>query len=357
MSNGIVHWIRGALQGLILPLAGASLVLFAFAAYALISGAATVTIGLTVVGTALLLVSYFGPRLSGPQKISLTAIVLNVDKHRAAKPLEEQPMVAMTPGAETPSYDQAIADMLSNPDPVDYVRVDLGNGFQWLSSRLFLLAALVDRARGANSLIFLEQRNGASRRYVGITDIRSVRWAIAREEPQLEAAFTAALTRSTRPWWMPSPLDVGNIWQHPEPGDATKVLTQPEGLPHVTSLTGALDRADLVQTYYATLNMLRIEPVPAGDPPAGWVRLSRPGQGPIYWECATWVDGKRARSLLGAGLEERAIVESKSGAVNGSDVLLWNSIVVPVVDASRAFVKALDRAATARDLATRPQVG
>jgi hypothetical protein len=71
----------------------------------------------------------------------------------------------------------------------DYAIIDLGEGQNWLTTRLFLFAILMRRVRDLKTFVFLETRAGLKNRYLGLRSPDAVRWLIAREFPWMEVAF------------------------------------------------------------------------------------------------------------------------------------------------------------------------
>jgi hypothetical protein len=82
-------------------------------------------------------------------------------------------------------------DQLRDPAPADYAIVNVGTGDQWLTSRLYIMAVILARMKDLKAFVFLGQ-SSSSRRYLGWTHPNSVRWALARRYPWLEAAYAAA---------------------------------------------------------------------------------------------------------------------------------------------------------------------
>lgn len=80
-----------------------------------------------------------------------------------------------------------------NPNCVyDYAIIDLGEGQNWLSTRLFLLAVLFRRMQRLRTFVFVETRDEIPGRFVGIAAPDFVRWRLARAYPWLERAIANA---------------------------------------------------------------------------------------------------------------------------------------------------------------------
>jgi hypothetical protein len=81
-------------------------------------------------------------------------------------------------------------EQLSAATNAEYAVIDLGRGDQWLSSRLFAFAVLLERMTGVRCFVFTETKSDVVGRFVGIASPDEVRWALARCYPWLEVAFT-----------------------------------------------------------------------------------------------------------------------------------------------------------------------
>lgn len=62
----------------------------------------------------------------------------------------------------------------------DYAVIDLGKGQEWLTSRLYIFAIMLERMRGLRCFVFLETKDEIDQRFLGIASPREVRWALAR---------------------------------------------------------------------------------------------------------------------------------------------------------------------------------
>ena len=81
----------------------------------------------------------------------------------------------------------------------EIAEVDLGQGEDWLSSRLYIMAILFARYKGVQALVFLDTALGVTRRYVGWADADVFRWALARRYPWLECAYARAYSKIQNP--------------------------------------------------------------------------------------------------------------------------------------------------------------
>jgi hypothetical protein len=98
--------------------------------------------------------------------------------------------------SEVQSGSSSLMQQLLQPEDIDYVVIDLRDGHRWLASRLYLFAELLRRQRSLRCIVFVEHRDGVSRRLVGIADPLDVKWAMASRFPWLEFALNDSYTQS-----------------------------------------------------------------------------------------------------------------------------------------------------------------
>jgi hypothetical protein len=90
-----------------------------------------------------------------------------------------------------------IPDLLSPLHSGGYVIIDLGTGRNWLTSRLFLFAAMLSRAKRIRSFVFLETSGTYRDAYVGSMFPDRIRLIMANTCPWFERAYGNAYFRST----------------------------------------------------------------------------------------------------------------------------------------------------------------
>jgi hypothetical protein len=154
----------------------------------------------------------------------------------------------------------------------DYLVVNIGNNAdEWLTSRLFLLAAILERNPAVRCLVFLDGDN----HFVGAATARDVRRSIGSRFLEYERAFASAY---------------GNL-----PGDQTIFR---RGLNE--TLINHLSSSFLIH------NLVFRTQSPA--PPNGWVRLQHEGGSRPTWEFADWVTAASLKELLGLHLSTGIVV-------------------------------------------------
>ena len=111
----------------------------------------------------------------------------------------EDPVLSSTlrkPNAESSSYLssslQALLEQVGADTTYDFVEIDLGEGKEWVTSRLFIFAIILERLLNLQCFVFLETRNGAPTQFIGIASPDEVRWRLACKYPWLEEAFAKA---------------------------------------------------------------------------------------------------------------------------------------------------------------------
>lgn len=164
----------------------------------------------------------------------------------------------------------------------DYLLVDLGRGDEWITSRLYLVAALFPRMRGVRCIVFVAQDGERRGQFVGTAMAETVRWRLAQAYPWLEVALMEAMR--------------GAI-----PGSGA---THPVAAPVILSGTGAID--PMQATFMARTFILSLQqPVPPPTP-SEWVQVS---DAPLAWERATWLTTQTLQQLLGGDLNKASVSE------------------------------------------------
>lgn len=74
----------------------------------------------------------------------------------------------------------------------ELVEVNLGNGQNWLATRLYLLAALAEGFTDIKRIVILENREGKERCFLGFVPPQTIRRALARRYPIIERAYVQA---------------------------------------------------------------------------------------------------------------------------------------------------------------------
>nr|MBI1228966.1 hypothetical protein [Cytophagales bacterium] len=158
----------------------------------------------------------------------------------------------------------------------DYAIVDLGNGGEWLSSRLFIMAIIFDKMKSVNGIVFLESTSSTRKKLVGWAESKKVRWAFAQRFPWMETAYAEAYSNT-----IPNASVVsyqgklGFVWDNANPSPSI----------------------DLLQKF-----LLKIQ-APGGFPPPpeenDWVPLTSDA---TIQEHACWLNAELVEGILGDAL-------------------------------------------------------
>jgi hypothetical protein len=74
----------------------------------------------------------------------------------------------------------------------EYALVDVGDGKEWISSRLFIFSVILQRMKGLRCIVFVSTADKQYRTFIGCASPDNVRWRLAADQPWLEAAFAQA---------------------------------------------------------------------------------------------------------------------------------------------------------------------
>lgn len=197
----------------------------------------------------------------------------------------------LSPAGVFDSFADSLLRQLDDPNPLDYVVVDLGSGRSWLSSRLFLFAELLGRMRGIRAFVFVQTVGSHERCFVGIASPAEIRWLLAKEFPALEQALIVGYGQT-----IPSAVPI----------------TGPV-MPIITSRKGALERWRAGQVAQMFLQAIQ---VPDPQPNDEWVLLSPPPPQPAIYERAAWLAGSDIQRVLEPALSAAVIEERDSDDID-----------------------------------------
>ena len=146
----------------------------------------------------------------------------------------------------------------------EYALVDLGNGDEWISSRLFIFAVMLQRMKALRCIVFIQTSPTKQRKFLGCAAPENVRWRLAVDQPWLESAFATAYAQIMLPPGALSRGDaftdtkgalqppvaqlvvsnfVASLKQIPLPGKANEYISIGSGSEHATWMTASeLDR-------------------------------------------------------------------------------------------------------------------
>jgi len=170
-------------------------------------------------------------------------------------------------------------EQVRDTTPADYAIVDLGVGDEWITSRLFIAAALLERMRGLKAMVFVGERGATPWCFVTVANPSVVRWSLARRSPWFELAYAQAneeaLTSGTPP-----------LSSDPKSYLPTNAV--------IATDHGGLDGERAKTLTSAFLRRVQEWAAPGAPIPDGWVGLGD------YRERATWVTTQLLREMLPA---------------------------------------------------------
>ena len=196
----------------------------------------------------------------------------------------------------------------------DYITVDLEEGQAWLTSRLFILAALIPRVRTIKRIVFLR---GVARAYVGSAPPTVVAAVLAKRFPWLEEAYVRAHTFISDKAPIPPKL---------KPTEKEIKLN--------TTIIGRLDpnlASGVLSGYLSTIK--------GNGTGEDWVKFT------TYSEHAEWLTSETLSRHLGTDLETYSIRRDPAtdAVILGKTLLRHQAAYVAILDPVDRFVHLIDR--------------
>jgi hypothetical protein len=283
-------------------------------------------------------ITVLGSRIT---KVSLFKVELELVPAKAASavPLLDDIQSAAN-GAEISDSSRMMLDQLQSGAPADYAEIALGAGEEWITSRLYIAAVMMERMRGLKCFVFVEGATITERRFVAIATVSQLRWALARHSPWLEAAWLKV---------------VPSVFPQQPADPQTLSVHQPIFL----SNSGALDPSQarqVVSNFIASLQ----KPIPAAPYAApdqlpvaedGWVEVKKVNQ-----ERASFVTRRLLASLLSpdAFRAHASDLHDAPRAQRTRAILRCRAPFVALVDNQHEFevVRIVNRQALLEQLAT-----
>jgi hypothetical protein len=206
----------------------------------------------------------------------------------------------------------------------DYAVVNLGDGNEWLTSRLFIMAIVFARMKGIKAFVFLETAGNVRNRFVCWAQPEKIRWALARRFPWLEQAYAEAYSAilQGRAFVVTNEGRLGNQFSKDDP--------QPS--------------IELLQEYLQRVQM-------TGPPPPSdaqdWIAISDvPPIGPTQ-EHAQWINSRNLEEMLGEDAMSSSIssseLRSKTTLGQLKVILSVTARFVPVTGPDQRFEYLVDR--------------
>ena len=266
----------------------------------------TPALALVVIGGVLIALGVILPYLQGLQG-SVAGVTVQIALAQLPAPLSAEPLGELRGEVLPDSGSQAFVKMLRNPGKSAYSVVSLGDGRQWLTSRLLVLSIVLQELRDVHCLVITSWLgDDAEDRLIGTVSPDDLRRAFAWEYPWLEAA-------------------VADAWQQIGAG---AMPSKPNRLTPETA-----DRL----LHDVTVRLASAPPPSHGHPE--WVNVRG------RHEHARWVEPATLGTALGARLDHRRVTAASVGEVQPGTILAAGGTFVPLVDHENRFLALLDRTA------------
>jgi hypothetical protein len=176
-----------------------------------------------------------------------------------------------------------------------YSVIDLGEGSEWLTSRLFILSIILGRMRGLELLVFVETSGHIRRRFVGSCAASVVRWRLAQQFPRMEAAVVRAESQAGQNQVWPAPATV--IHQNFNVG----VVNDEGRLEEKQNPEPTAPAAKLLKAFLSLIQAS--PPLQLSD----WVELPSDPNTPKTAEHAQWITGLDAERILNGAIDPSAL--------------------------------------------------
>jgi len=90
------------------------------------------------------------------------------------------------------SAKRTLFSMFQQQAKFDFAAINLGRGDQWLSSRLYIFALMLQRMKSLRCIVFVATGPDTGSQFIGTTTPEKIRWSLARFQPWLETAYIQA---------------------------------------------------------------------------------------------------------------------------------------------------------------------
>jgi hypothetical protein len=216
------------------------------------------------------------------------------------------------------SAKRTLLRMLREPGLREYSVINLGEGNEWISSRLFIFAIMLQRMKGIQCIVFLE---GSPPKFLGLASPEHVRWSLAQDQPWLEQAYANAYA--------------SNLYYQQEES-------------FIVSKYGALDgqTADnVVRNYIQRVTQSPTTPMPLTVRP--WATLGN------STEYGTWLFSSGIQRILGETLRKEMIVESSDRRTEAKALLQCSAPYVARVKSTGEFISVISRVGFVNEMTTK----
>jgi hypothetical protein len=191
------------------------------------------------------------------------------------------------------SYSYTLFEQIGRGTQTDVAVMDLGAGHEWLTSRLYLFAMLLERLRGVRCLVFVRTRENRHRQVIGVAAPNHVRDALAAEEPWLESTYLAAWNAVC--------------------GATARTADVPISSAHWDDLVLQSARLDAGTARSVAQNFIRLiqtstKPRTNQHEWQEFVVTDPPNNARMVWEHTRWIDPADPPGSLGQVIDERSVM-------------------------------------------------
>ena len=222
------------------------------------------------------------------------------------------------------SYSQSLFDQLRTPSSADYAIIDLGEGEEWLTSRLYIFALVLGKVSQLKAFVFVETKDRVSRSFVGIATPESIRLCLAKEYPWLEAAFAKAYaSQAPNPKKSQDPFELSALAQ-----------------------VGSWNIRNIVLKY---IEEIQSNVTPGSKNKKDWISFGKPK---LTWERTRWIDSELIDKLLGSELIRLSYTDSPDldPSTKTEAILKRRGDFVALIDDKGRFSQLIDRVTMLEDV-------
>jgi hypothetical protein len=161
---------------------------------------------------------------------------------------------------------------LNNKSEGEYSVINLDEGEDWLTTRLYILSIVFSRMKGVRCFAFVETVRGIRGSFVGWAKPEKIRWALARKFPWLEQAYANAYAQfhqQQKGYIVTNSGKLGYDFNPDDPRPAIELLTE---------------------------FLRQVQQAVPGNNPDEWILLDTAA---ATYERAHWINGKQIEDILG----------------------------------------------------------
>ena len=234
----------------------------------------------------------------------------------------------------TDSYFRTFITQMKDATPADYAVADLGEGEEWLSSRLYILSILLARSKTLQAFVFVRTAGSRTGKYVGWAKPEVVRWSLARKFPWLEQAYARAYSKKIS----------GEQKAYP-PTQTVQIISRTGKLGDAPENVSADPAVELMRTFLGE-PVIQREKNPKPAEREEWTELKRvPGK--RLFEHASWLTADTLADILGDDLHRNFVSATELAGMTDTEqvkrLLQVKQRYVPVVDDNGRFLELKNR--------------